>query len=213
MDIATIALAISDSNKKITPQKTTPVAPVKTNVTGVAYTPESTKTGTSTIGNIDNASDFKKTLITILKTLDKPERDKIIEILKQLFNVKTNTFSIKEIKYYKGSEYLITNLLTNTPIDANDPVGNAILTYYEYSKMKIKSSENNNLLTIQIKGYIDKDKPLYFLVENIEYKMELKKYEKLTIRKGTITPQVTPQVAPPQSSDEDLSMALVAMEE
>jgi hypothetical protein len=120
----------------------------------------------------ENVEEFKKTLKTIL---DKhPDANKL-----QIFNEKTNKFPIK-VKTYANSDFIIFKLVGNEfrEINANNPeenaVGNAILTFFKYSKTSI--SYNNTKATIKCSlTYKKNDVPLYLKMGNDYYKLRKRK--------------------------------------
>ena len=211
-DLATIALAMNGKTPGTTDTTGTTGTTGTTSgtATPVQLAPPTIQTNEPKLdsGVIASTSDFKQSLIKTLKEFkpnEKNERDKIIDVLKKIFIHKTNTFTIKEVKYYKDSEYVIND--KNNKKITDNVIGDAILTYYEYSQVKIKTTVGDKILNIQIKGHISHDKPILFKAGANNYKM-VKKYSKITINPGTVTPTSNQSQT---TDDEALALSMVAL--
>jgi hypothetical protein len=120
----------------------------------------------------ENVEEFKKKLKDIIKSSQ--DANKL-----QIFNEKTNKFPIK-VKTYANSDFIIFKLVGDEfrEINANNPeenaVGNAILTFFKYSKTSI--SYNNTKATIKCSlTYKKNDVPLYLKMGNDYYKLRKRK--------------------------------------
>jgi hypothetical protein len=83
--------------------------------------------------------------------------------------IKENTIDI-DVSLYKNSKYKITK----QGEEVDESLGNAIVTFYNYSKTNISYKNHNLIFQTSLKDSSNNKIPIYINVENEIYKLELK---------------------------------------